>query len=104
MNLWSNYHAPDITVSPKQANTFRLALWWPLHLAADPVAVSGSAVGAYLITGALPWQLADWTQGLRWYLLGAGVYWVVLESVKAEGELKYIETHMPPWLKNIFGF
>jgi len=103
MNLWTHYHAPDVALSPKPPSALRLALWWPLHLFADPGAVVGSAAGASIITGTVPWQVASFGEGLRWYAVGGVVYYAVLWTVKEEAELKYVETHMPPWLKNVFG-
>jgi len=103
MNLWTHYHTPDVSLSQKPANTLRLAAWWPLHVHVDPVAVAGSAVGAYLVTGQVPWQLAGWADGVRWYAIGGVIYFAVLQVGKGDAELKYIESHMPTWLKTALG-
>jgi hypothetical protein len=101
--MWTNYHTPDLTLSQKPANKLRLAAWWPVHIDVDPVAVGASAVGAYLVTGSLPWQLDGFSAGARWYLIAGVLYYFTLELSKADAELKYIESHLPTWVKTAVG-
>lgn len=79
------------------------AVVWPFAVMTQPALVAGSAAGAFAITGALPWQ-TDWEQGLRYYGLGAAIFFAGLQVLKADAEVTYTIANLPPFVKKMLGF